>query len=183
MNLTHIHELFASNDSDDDDFMDGRPGPSTTDYSVYPQAGTRIAGHFQGEGIMTMLYPLVDGINKRIIQVRRATGEDDDEYINHPITAIASQGYNSVMHYTRGYSSQHHEVQTGKVTSCLAGAWATTAKNRATADCLKRECDATLPHQSYVSKINNPNITTDLRLENVFMIDVTTLPAEMESGE
>ncbi|KAF8218473.1 hypothetical protein L208DRAFT_1383279 [Tricholoma matsutake] len=58
MDLTRINELFK--EDLDDVYLEGQPGPSSSEYSVYPQAGMWTAGHFQVHGLMTRLYSRVD---------------------------------------------------------------------------------------------------------------------------
>lgn len=97
----------------------------------------------------------------------------------HP---ISSQGYNSVTHNTRGRRAQHHEVQTGRVTGALAGAWATGKTNTDTASDLLSECNGKMPHDSFADKIRKPTISRDMRLENVYWIDMDALPAQSRHG-
>lgn len=98
------------------------------------------------------------------------------------IHGISSQGYNAVTHSTRGKSAQHHEVQLGLVTGALAGAWATGTKNRRTADNLDLGCSRQMPHEAFAEKIENPGISRDLRMENVYWIDIGALQKENQDG-
>jgi hypothetical protein len=183
LDLSRIQELFAP-DLDDEEFMDGVPGRVSPRVSVYPQAGLRTAGHYQADGLMTKFYPMIERINRGIVVARRE--EDGDEEVDPsphaPITGISSQGYNAVMHSTRGCSNQHHEAQLGMITNTLAGGWATSDSNKRTANGLKLRCERKLPHQTYAEKIENRGIQRDLRLENVYFFDVQALPSRMQNG-
>jgi hypothetical protein len=188
MELSRISELFTPDL--EETYLDGVPGCESPEVYVYPQAGLRTAGHFQAKGLMTRFYPRVEKINQRLIEARREEmegDEDEDEDIDysdrHPITGIASQGYNSVMHSTRGTSNQHHDAQLGLITSTLAGAWATTERNKRIANDQKMLCEHRLPHNTYQEKIANEGIERDLRLENVYVIDVGALPVLMRNGK
>jgi hypothetical protein len=141
MNLSQVHELFS--EELEDRFPDGVPGVVNGSVWVYPQAGLRTAGHFQAEGVMTWFYPHIEKINHRIVQMRIDKGSNEDqeemEAMPHPpITVIASQGYNAVMHSTQGVSNQHHDAQLGMIMSTLAGSWANTESNKKTAEELKQ---------------------------------------------
>jgi hypothetical protein len=182
MQLSTMSNLFATND--DNNYMDGVPGPDTSEFSVYPQAGMRTAGHFQAKGLMTAFYPRVEAINTRLVLAR--DDEDDipeEEQSSHPpVTGIASQGYNAVMHSTRGMSNQHHDAQVGLVTGALSGAWAKGERLQRIARDMNRTCDHRLPHDSFAEKITNPQIKRDLRLENVYFVDLQALPNRMRNG-
>lgn len=96
----------------------------------------------------------------------------------HP---ISSQGYNAVTHNTRGRRAQHHEVQTGRVTGALAGAWA-DKNNTNIAWELVMGCNLKMPHDAFADKIKKPDISRDLRLENVYWIDMNAVPVKSRNG-
>jgi hypothetical protein len=183
LDLSRIQELFSP-DFDDDDFLGGVPGCVSPSVSVYPQAGLRTAGHYQVDGLMTKFYPMIEQVNRPIVVERREEDGDDevDPSPHSPITGISSQGYNAVMHSTRGCSNQHHEAQLGMITNTLAGAWATSDSNKRIANGLKQRCEQILPHQTYAEKIQNREILRDLRLENVYFFNIQALPSMMQNG-
>jgi hypothetical protein len=47
---------------------------------------------------------------------------------------------------------------------------------------LLRTCQQALPHQAFAEKIQSPAISTDLRLENVYYIDMKALPQGLRNG-
>ena len=168
--------------------------PCTTDFTVYPQAGLKSVGHFQAKGLVAGCYPLIKRINKLLEQPFRDDDDgplddddddddDDDELVNRPvIQGIASQGYNALTHYTRGRTAQHHEVQVGQVTGALAGMFATTPQHTNLCRRLIRTCEQALPHQAFSEKVQSAAISTDLRLENVYCIDMKALRPEKRNG-
>jgi hypothetical protein len=182
LDLSRIQELFSPDL--DENFLDGVPGRVSPSVSVYPQAGLRTAGHYQADGLMTKFYQMMERINQPIIVARREEDGDDevDPSPHAPITGISSQGYNAVMHSTRGSSNQHHEAQLGMITNTLAGGWATSDSNKRVAKGLKQQCEHKLPHQTYAEKIENREILHDLRLENVYFFDLQALPSTMQNG-
>lgn len=185
LNLGFVHSLFAVDEDLDHIERDTR---STSDYTVYPQAGLRTAGHFQAKRLMTPCYPLLKKINTSVMDHSDDVEADDDDmeqWIDDgtpAIVGISSQGYNSVMHHTRGHSAQHHDVQIGLVTSALAGWWAKTEGTKKEALKILNQCKDQLPHERFAEKIENPNITRDLRLENVYYIDMHRMPPRHRIG-
>lgn len=185
INFQQLHTLFV-NEEDDLDMAEEHP--RHTPFTVYPQAGLKTAGHFQAKGLMTPCYKLVDRVNQAL--AAQANNDDDDDNvdmdwqpIDRPaICGIASQGYNNVMHHTRGRRAQHHDAQLGLVTSTLAGGWATTPKSKQQAGVLAVKCQHSLPHKTFAAKIMNPSLQRDLRLENVYSIDLHVLRRRQRTG-
>jgi hypothetical protein len=174
VNLGTIHELFKPNHSDDTLYLHGLPGPQNPKVNVYPQAGLRSAGHFQASGLITSFYPLIEQTNVML----RANNENP-----FPIQGVACQGYNSVMHSTRGYGVQHHEAQQGLVTAAIGGQFACDKSGQEKAKKVRGHLRRSLPHELFDIKISNPTIKRDLRLENVFVVDVTALKEEDQRGK
>jgi hypothetical protein len=125
-----------------------------------------------------------------LAEVNRTLNEDEDEddeitrvqRITPVVYGIASQGYNSVMHSTRGHSAQHHDAQLGIITATLAGSWASGDKSYNHAASLREKCRHQLPHKAFEKKIKNDKITRDLRLENVYYINVKRLRRDEQNG-
>jgi hypothetical protein len=205
VDLQSTKNLFTNNDSDDMQIEDDQDPPSS-DFSVYPQAGLKSAGHFQAKNLIAGCYPIIRRINRYLNRHRPhhrpshdSSDSDDmqvdddnnnnsdnnnDHYIlNRPVVqGIASQGYNALMHHTRGRTAQHHEVQVGQVTAALAGIYATTPQHTNRARKLTRSCQQALPHQAFAEKILSEAITTDLRLENIYSIDIKALAPVKRNG-
>ena len=76
------------------------------------------------------------------------------------------------MHNTRGQSCQQHSVVLGNVTAALAGHWAASTPLSTKVDRFLRSCDNMLPHDQYKHKVNDRPIYRDLRLENVYAINL-----------
>jgi hypothetical protein len=183
VDLLRTRNLFTI---DGDDLFD--EDPSVIDFTVYPQAGLRTVGHFQAKGLISGCYPLIRRINRRLANldsdnINDWDDENNEELLDTPvIRAIASQGYNAMMHHTRGRTAQHHEVQVGHVTSALAGMFAKSPQHINTATRLARTCQQALPHQAFAEKIHSPAISSDLRLENVYCIDMKALRQDQRNG-
>jgi hypothetical protein len=183
--LLHFPPLQSLFLKEDDELFD--EDPAYTEYTVYPQAGLRSVGHFQAKGLMSPCYNLLHLVNRRLTDGRDNDSDmsvDGWEDNNRPvICGIASQGYNAIMHHTRGRTAQHHDVQVGLITAALAGGWATSDKAKQQATRLARKCQHSLPHEAFAEKISNPNISRDLRLENVYSIDVNALHHHYRNGK
>lgn len=178
MDLRHLDDLFVSGDL----FSD------STSYNVYPQAGLVTAGHFQADGLMAAFLPLLNNLNEDI-QLHDNPDEDDPlavrDSLSPPIIGMGCQGYNALMHATRGRCAQHHDAQRGLVTGALAGSWAKTPTDKQTAKSLLQKCKHRLPHLEFRQKIaNNKDQPLDcsLRLENHFVIDMDRLDPRYRNG-
>jgi hypothetical protein len=157
------------------------------DVFTYPQAGLKIAGHFQANGLMKNFLPFLKEVNEDLTSISM---EDDDELDHTPerqirtvVGGLACQGYNAVMHSTRGDSAQHHDAQLGMITGALAGSWAKGEVNKRRAGQLRERCSRQLPHASFTEKIQNTNILRDFRLENVYYIDVEAMCSDSQDGQ
>ena len=187
MKSGQLQSLFTCDNADDED--ETALGTSVVPFTFYPQAGLRSVGHFQAKGLMGNCYPLLARIN-RSLNVNRVNNGDEEHQDGHHdhapyrkiVYGISSQGYNAVTHSTRGRTAQHHDAQVGLVTGALAGAWATGNSEKRKAGELVRRCSRKMPHQSFADKIRNPEISRDLRLENVYCIDIGGLREDDQTG-
>lgn len=182
-----LHDLFTwedDDDSDNDPSGHTRPSSGSKAFVFYPQAGLKRVGHFQADGLITACYPLVSQISRRLHERAGSPNDNQDTFQDKiPIIGMSSQAYNSVTHHTRGRTAQHHEVQTGMVTGALAGAWASpnTPEARKASRLINR-CNYKMPHKAFHDKIKNPDIPRDLRLENVYYIDLDALSPAARTG-
>jgi hypothetical protein len=163
MDLRNLNKLFDSDEDTYDMVVDGRIDPDSVKYYVYPQAGLVTAGHFQANGLMNNFQKRLNNLNQRILEELTADDVDMDEEVSDgvAITGIGCQGYNVVMHSTRGLGSQHHDAQKGYVTGTLSGAWATEGTMVTIAKEMQRRCIWQLPHKTYDQKVSNPDIDHD----------------------
>jgi hypothetical protein len=186
MDLRRLHELF---EAEEDDLFEIVDDMGSVNYTVYPQAGLRTVGHYQADGLPTKLRPHLRQVNTAVgIQLDTESDNSYDEEElerspHQPVTGIASQGYNAVMHSTRGRSNQHHDAQLGLITGTLAGAWAVGDKAERKARNLLTKCSKELPHISFGEKIKNAGIKRDLRLEHVYSIDIHAISSIHRTGE
>jgi hypothetical protein len=179
MDLCQLHQLFDDNETDDELGKCVR-------YHAYPQAGLVTAGHVQANGIVSKFQTRVSKLNEKIRMEKESDREEDEEEdhdVPNAIEGIAFQGYNVVMHCTRGLGSQYHDAQKGYVTGAISAAWVEgEGKAKTTGRDLLTRCMHQLPHERYDKKISNNAIERDLRLENVYAIDMKALPAAYRNG-
>ena len=200
VNLRQVHELFTLENDDvqgtedaPDDLSPGVP------YFVYPQAGLKDYGHFQANGIISKILPFLNGLNDHVRSRHHPSGNhhgnnNDDDNDNdsdtafhpnntlNPIVGISMQAYNAVMHFTRGHGVQHHDAQLGMVTAAVAGSYAVDKKQANIAITKIDQCKYQLPHKRFESKIEDPDVPRDLRLENVYSINVQAIRPEFRDG-
>ncbi|KAM6489215.1 hypothetical protein JOM56_015385 [Amanita muscaria] len=184
VDLRKVKDLFQHELDEEDFYMDEDTAP--VDVYTYPQAGTKIAGHFQANGLMLNVGVFVKLVNESLTYVPDAMDEDEEDALprrpKNIVNGIACQGYNAVMHSTRGDSAQHHDAQLGMITGALSGCWVTNPAGTRTARYLREKCARLLPHEAFSTKIKNERILRDLRLENVFWIDIKAMDKDDQDG-
>lgn len=161
-----------------------RAGPHRSGCTPYPQAGLVTAGHLQAKSLLPEFYPLLESINVGILN---ASGEglDEEQLVEDPrwpVYGISCQIYNAAMHQIRGAGSQHHEVVRGMVSGALGGQCTPRAAGSDRARKLRRSCLLERPHMAHEAKASNPDICKDLRLENVYWVDLDQLASRNRSG-
>ena len=184
IDFSKIHEMFGPplNDDDDDDDDDDDGPRQRPAFNVFPQAGMLSCGHIASKGLMYPYHRFLDNLNKSLVQSDDNT-VDDWLPTNEPaVVGIGCQMYNSMMHNTRGNSTQHHGVVLGNVTAALAGHWAQSTPLTNTAQKFIRSCDKQLPHEEYLHKITDRPISRDLRVENVFGISMASIHPDKQTG-
>lgn len=189
LELRQLHQLFDDVETDDELGNSDEKGKGVR-YQAYPQAGLVTAGHVQANGLIPKFHARVTNLNQRIRKEMEEAEEEEEDLEQdvmlscaQAIEGIAFQGYNAVIHSTRGLGSQHHDAQKGCVTGAISAAW---VEGDGRAKTIGRElitrCKHQLPHERYDKKISNNAIERDLRLENVYAINMKALPAAKQNG-
>jgi hypothetical protein len=163
IDLRQLHQLFEEADAEEE-FEHVEERQKHQKYYAYPQAGLVTAGHVQANGLISKFRTRVKKLNDRIRTEREVElGEDLDEVELPAVEGIAFQGYNAVMHCTRGLGSQHHDAQKGYVTGAISASWVQgEGKAKTTGRDLVSQCTHQLPHERYDRKISNDEIERDL---------------------
>ncbi|KAG2045632.1 hypothetical protein BDR06DRAFT_1015455, partial [Suillus hirtellus] len=105
---------------------------------------------------------------------------DADDGIPPVLIPSACQFYNEISHRIRP-SAALHDIQQGRITSALAGAYGNAA-TKITHNARVRECKTSLPHQRYDNKISLDDVPRALRLENIYIIQCDSLKPEKRNG-
>ena len=191
LDVKDLQELFVAEAQNEVNTGEGYTG-ITTDYYAYPQAGLQRYGHFQADGMMNPINPFIKEMNDRLRyqpENEPVDGDNEEDPLfppetspHPPVTGVATQGYNSAMHYARGRGAQHHDAQLGLVTAALAGTYATSEKEKRIASERLRSCRQNLPHERFNNKIKEVDITRDLRMENVYCVDMLAFKPDYRTG-
>ena len=183
MDLCHLDHLFLS-DNLLNNFDSDAVSPSL---DIYPQAGLITAGHFQADGLMPAFIPLLHKLNSDI-QLDANDSDVVDPFSPQdslpPIIGVGCQGYNAIMHATRGHCTQHHDAQRDLVTGTLSASWANTPLHKQKARSLIQQCNHCLPHVEFRMKISNNNddpLACSLHLDT-FVIDMEWLHPKYRNG-
>jgi hypothetical protein len=198
VNLKTISSLFAGSedlnfdDDEDDDSESGEPRPPqkpSVPLSLYPQAFLRDYGHIQAKGTINILNVAIDEINEGL---RQNEMPDDDRSsdvyeearvnVDPVVTGVSSQMYNGVQHRA-STNAGTLDVQQGRITATVAGAYATSRKNQKIADRHLAYCKAKLPHNRFKDRIRHDECPTSLRVENVYVMDLTQITPGDRDGE
>jgi hypothetical protein len=210
VDLETIPQLFSSCMPNEDHSLDvdaDLPDHQPLRINVYPQAFLRKFGHIQANSILPHFHKFVTQVQRCITRGQPENvdsdgdedgDEDHNEYadddrvphrrnVDHngelippAIIASACQFYNELSHRIRP-SAALHEVQQGKITAALAGAYA-CGKQKKIYDNRVKECTAALPHERYNDKIAINDVPRDLRLENIYIVQLDSLKPEKRNG-
>ncbi|KAG0697442.1 hypothetical protein DFH29DRAFT_1003759 [Suillus ampliporus] len=200
VNLETIPQLFSSYvahdehldlDADIVDFDDGQ----SAKINVYPQAFLRKYGHLQSDSILPHFKTFIKKVQANITRGRRRPNrmndddDDDDDGdamaddgrpIPPAIIASGCQFYNEISHRIRPNSGLH-DVQQGRITSALSGAYAQgTGKHVHSA--AMHYCRLSLPHERYDNSISLDNVPRDLRLENIYILQLESMDPAKRNG-
>lgn len=173
LKLQDLHDLFVSQD----DELGNETEPIR--YEVYPQAFLRSHGHFQANGLMSGFRPIIDNIN---LKLRSGLDAEDEAHYPDALKGIACQGYNEAMHRIRPLA-KFHDVQLGHITAAAAGTHASLDKDKLAGERCYRKCIPDLPHQRFAKKIDTPGLKRELRVENVYTLNVLAMAPNFRNGK
>jgi hypothetical protein len=155
----------------------------------YPMAFLHNVGHIQANRVLTAFEDVLTRINQHCyMEMSHSNPHDyppeDGVYIveNPVVIGLSSQIYNEVTHRA-SHRAGAHDVQKGHITAALAGGWAkaaSTAKNQAKT--LAAQCSVMLPHQRFKEKVDDDSCPRDMRFEQVYHMDLKSLPASSRNG-
>ncbi|KAF9515149.1 hypothetical protein BS47DRAFT_1391881 [Hydnum rufescens UP504] len=182
LNLSTCEALFNLDPSQLDD------GECPIHLSLYPQAYLRSVGHAQANGILPDFQVIVNRLNDEITRPDRAddqSDDDDEEWDEHrrppALRGVKFQAYNEMVHR---FTDRHGgmRVQRGAVTAAAAGRYARDAKDCQSATKTWDAVKTLLPHEHMSEQLSPANCPRDLRLEQVYNLDLHRLPEERRNG-
>ncbi|KAI9430768.1 hypothetical protein H4582DRAFT_2103578 [Lactarius indigo] len=190
MNLEKIHSLFNPDQGYSAD-ADKLFGQDLTKYDiinvdVYPLGFLRTAGNVQASGIPPCFYRAIAEINKSVCKEEdesssESSWEGSEEGGNmrsrggrSAVKPVSSQFYNYISHRVATRAGRL-DSQQGTVTAALAGAFAQTDKEKATAKKKQAYCDQALPSDRFHTRIDRKDCPTCCRAELVYSVDVRAL--------
>ncbi|KAF8872689.1 hypothetical protein BD779DRAFT_1679574 [Infundibulicybe gibba] len=178
VNFENIDTLFPQETSYQ---MDGKLPVSTT-VNRYPQAYLRDHGHIQADNVLATFLPVLEQINEAIQHPPGSEPQEDEVFRDiPPVTGISCQVYNELAHRYRP-DVQHHDVQLGRQTAALAGTHAETPKDQAAAARHRAKCTPDLPYENFRQIISTPNQNVNLRVEQVFKVDLAAVKPRYCTG-
>jgi len=164
--------------------FDQGTGTTSAVVTVFPQAFINRIGHVKSTKVLRSFEALIEQRNTIISAM---WDEDEAPQLNKPSAVVAGgcQFYNELSHRVARRAGTQ-EVQTGDQTSAMASGYphqSTTSSRRA--DVLFAQCEANLPYKRHFLLLDDHfgNAPTDLRAENVFILDLFAFPPEMRTGQ
>lgn len=185
MDLEDVHALFKPDRQyplDVDIYSEDPLVQDLVKVVAYPLGFLRTAGNVQATGIPACFYEALRDINQSIHNnPHRSTDSDNDSASDAPplprtnvVRGVSSQFYNHITHRVATRAGRH-DTQQGTVTSALAGAFAKTRKDVATATKKQDYCDLGLPSDRFRKRIELEDCPRSCRAEIVYSVDVGSM--------
>ncbi|KAL7279538.1 hypothetical protein ACG7TL_007384 [Trametes sanguinea] len=162
---------YAADNADEREVDALLDGVGTPGVQLYPQ-GYLPYGQWQSDGVIDPLRPHISAISHSL------KAHDGGGPVLEP---VKSQCYNNLAHYTR-HSARHHIAQRGAYSATVAGAFAESAKTKATASTLYQATTASDPHADLEGQMKRAP-QTYLRFENVYKVHLQRVKPEMRRGD
>lgn len=179
--LDTVAELFErssrSEEDSDSDLEEGEGRERPISVSLYPQSYFKELGHVKANGVTTAFRKVVEEIDRSV---------RDSNSGGRALAPVSSQFYNQLSHRVAQRAGSQ-EVQRGDLTAAMARGYPgynLTAQSRG--DRLFEECCNMLPSDRHFALVkeadSNGNIASDLRVENVFTLDMHRINAGDRNG-
>lgn len=178
VDLGEIMSLFSS--SGDRRDRDSSPDLQVT---LYPQAYIPQMGHVKANTVVRPFRDILEEVNSNIEALWEGL-EDELEEGLVAVHAVSSQFYNELSHKLAPRAG-NQEVQKGDQTAAMASGYqhsSTACQNRG--DRLYRRCRTALPFQRHQTLLDSQleSTPTDLRAENVYIVDMYAIPENYRTG-
>ncbi|TFK71093.1 hypothetical protein BDN72DRAFT_937466 [Pluteus cervinus] len=159
--------------------------------TAYPQAFMKGYGHVQARGTLPQFQPILDeihtGLGKPVAHAPESDNDDADSTEEGPtrkrrvVEPIAFQSYTVLMHRTR-HSAKLHDVQQGKITSALSGAYANNPQAKRKWKANVDACKNALPHHRFSSRVTLEQVPRAIRNETVLAIYLEEMEDDVVDG-
>jgi hypothetical protein len=150
---------------------------------LFPQAFINTVGHIQASQTLPAFRQVFRSINDLTTSATGDEGsDDDDDREEGPVIRGESfQAYNLLMHRLAP-DAGGQDVQHGDITAALAGTYAQGTKDKSRGAEKFTSCNTYLPHERLHHKMDHPECPKDLRLEQVYAINIRALPHQRRRG-
>lgn len=182
--LDSVRDLFHN---DSNSGGDGQGDGPSTSVTVYPQSFFGNLGHVKANASISVFQRIIERVNRDILDLGPVDLQHPlNSYSILPITSISSQFYNQLSHRLATRSGTQ-QVQSGYQTAASAAGYSgfnTSALSKGRR--LVAHCSAGLPHTRHFDLLAEiapgEDTPTDLRAENVFLLDMRAVAPENRTG-
>ena len=182
INLQAAPTFFREHADSDIPAVENHEAPPTDSHpalQVFPQAFLGNKGHYQASRLPQPFNRMIRMISRNV--VINDNVDEDDFY--SPISGASSQAYNGVMHRIRNRVATH-DAQRAYLSGLAGSLFSTVKKDVETGDKLAAAMKGgNHPFDLLEAKINSDNLNTDLRMENVYHLDMSLIRNEYRRAE
>ena len=203
LNLDTVEQLFTQ--SFEQPYFNQDVYISNEEVTKYPMAFLRNIGQLQARQPLPLLVPALRAVNDAIALQENANDNDDDDDDNdddeeeervldddgnlvpaqRPVLSavfgVSVQMYNRMLHFVAPHANEHEAI-CGHVTAACGGHWASTPADKARALRAHQKVSRTLPHQRLQSASLSGHASKDLRVEQVYVMDMDKVHPNHRNG-
>ncbi|KAI0682677.1 hypothetical protein BC835DRAFT_1424143 [Cytidiella melzeri] len=184
-NLRTVNEFLQGFAEEDDMDVDNNLAPTSAGVQFFPQAFLGSVGHYQAEKLPVPFYPILRKISRTIGLNNNNNNNnfDNNAPITQPVIGCSSQAYNTAFHRIR-FRTSSHDAQLAQVTAFGAAPFATSTKEKEkSAKLAQRLEDYGLPFTRLKAKLADAALNTNIRLENVYHVDLAAIHDNSRTAE
>ena len=198
LNLDTVEQLFTQ--SFEQPYFNPEVYISNEEVTKYPMAFLRNIGQLQARQPLPLLVPALRNVNDAIALRENANDNDDDDDEEEErvldddgnlipaqrpalpaVFGVSVQMYNRMLHFVAPRANEHEAI-CGHVTAACGGHWATTPADKGRATRAQQKVSRTLPHQRLQSASLSGHASKDLRVEQVYVMDMDKVHLDHRNG-
>jgi hypothetical protein len=198
LNLDTVERLFTQ--SLEQPYFNREVYLSNDEVTKYPLAFLRNIGQLQARQPLPLLVPTLQEVNEVIALRENANDDDSDEDEEEPrvmdeegniiraqrpalpaVFGVSVQMYNRMLHYVAPRANEHAAI-CGHVTAACGGHWASSPTDKARATKAQEKVSRTLPHQRLSAAALSGHASKDLRVEQVYVMDLDKVHPDHRNG-